>query len=342
MLEKSLIENIKVYLKEQHRLKNKLIKFSVVAEKFNIDKDTAIKAYRFLVKEGFLIKKNTRYKIKEDKKLSDILKKQFFDVPLGLIKIIMFFIGIGAAYLSIWYTGKWMLEFLHPFLAYMLSTIMVVFSVIVFEVMIILWKNRQMLTIFILGLLWIIVLLFSMISTIAGQYNQRITNKNKNLVENANIIIDKKGYDLLLEEEKEIKNSIEDKKIELQPFQNIMENFKTFEDREKDKWLYWDTYEKIKKINSDIEKLRIDLKNKRTEIKQYYKEKETEQEIIGATKETQIENKSFYEWIAEILKAEVRFIEFWMSIFPAIFIDIIAPLALAISMFLKRKRVLNE
>lgn len=337
-IDKELIDKIKTYLKEQHRLKNKLIKFSVVANQFNIDKETAIQVYRILVKEGFLVKNKTRYKIEETKKVSDILRKQFFDIPLVLIKIIMFFIGIGAAYLSIWYTGKWLLEFLNPFLAYMLSTILVLFSIIVFEVIIILWKNRQIITIFILGILWIIVLLFSMVSTIAGQYNQRIINENENLAETASNILDKKGYDLLLEEEEEIKNSIEDKKTELKPFQDIMSNFQTIEDREKNMWLYWDTYEKIKKINTDIEKLREELKKKRDEIKRYYKEKEDEQEIVGATKETQIENKSFYEWIAEVMKAEVRFIEFWMSVFPAIFIDIIAPLALAISMFLKRRR----
>lgn len=337
-ISRELIDKIKEYLKEQHKLKNKLIKFSEVAKQFNIDKETAIQVYRILVKEGFLVKNKTRYKIEENKKISDILKNQIIDLPLLIIRFIMFCIGMGAAYLSIWYTGKWMLEFLKPFLAYMLSTIMVLFSIIVFEVIIILLKNRQIIIIFILSVLWLIVLLFSMVSTIAGQYNQRITNENIDIIESADILIDKKHYDLLLEEEKEIKINIDNKKQELKIFQGIMKNFKTIEDREKDKWLYWDTYEKIKKINSEIEKKRDELKNKRDEIKTYFKEKKDEQEIVGAIEDTQIKNKPFYEWISEIIKAEVRFIEFWMSVFPAIFIDIIAPLALAISMFLKRKR----
>ena len=52
--------------------------------------------------------------------------------------------------------------------------------------------------------------------------------------------------------------------------------------------------------------------------------------------ETEIKRKSFYEWIGTILKVKAMYIEFWLSVFPAIFIDIVAPIAIALSMFLRK------
>ena len=105
------------------------------------------------------------------------------DFILISVRILMAIIGIGAVILSIYYTYVWLAEFLNMFLALLLSTIMIAFSVMAFEVMVIFWQNKQRGVIPLFCLLWLVVLIFSMISTIAGQYNSRmsieIEEKNK-------------------------------------------------------------------------------------------------------------------------------------------------------------------
>lgn len=260
------------------------------------------------------------------------------DYILLILRGIMIFIGIGAIIISDYYTTIWLMEFLHISLAILLSTLMILFSVGVFEVILVLRENKQFVIISMCVFLWLVVVCFSMMSTVAGQYNKRIININQNIINNSATIIDKEGYDLLIKEEKEIEEKIREKKEEKKPFISLMSDYETIEDREKDKFLYWDAYEKIKQINIDIENLNNELKLKRKEIKDYYENKKQKGETIGATDKTQIQNKSFYEWIASIFKIDSQYIEFWLSIFPAIFVDIIAPFAIAIGMFLKRKK----
>jgi hypothetical protein len=42
----------------------------------------------------------------------------------------------------------------------------------------------------------------------------------------------------------------------------------------------------------------------------------------------------FYSWLAKVLGISKDIAQFWMSLFPAIFVDIISPSALAIAFFM--------
>lgn len=328
----NLIDDIKNHIITYSKRNNKRIPTSAnIARRFNISKQKALEIYRKFVDEGFLKRNYAQYKKAE-------INKPKKDIILLSIKIIMLFIGIGAVSLSIYYTGIWLCEFLPFVLAYLLSLIMVAFSVVAFEVIIILWNNKQHSIVFLFSFLWFIVLLFSMTSTVAGQYNQRIKNEKTEIIQNVGIINKKNLYNIYEEEEKEILISIDRKEKELKPFMSILEGFESIEDidvNERSQYVYWENYEKIKRINNEIEKLRNDLKIIR-ENKKIFLENEDE---AGVIKETVIEYASFYVWLSGIFGVEARFIEFWLSVFPAIFIDIIAPLSIAISMFLRRKEL---
>lgn len=341
--EKEIISSIKEYILRYYKNHGKMPKMNFIQDKFKLTKYQLSQYIKVLTDRGFLKQNYNHYKPDLIRERKIKFKERFKgDIILIALRIIMLFIGIGAIILSVYYTAIWLMEFLNPILAILLSAIMVAFSVGVFEVIIIFKENKQYLFMLPFIFLWIIVLCFSMISTVAGQYNQRMENTNEDIVEKSSNILDRKGYEILLDEQNELKERIQDKKDELKPFESIMSTFETVEDRENNKWLYWDTYEKIKKINKNIEKLRNDLIAKRNEIKNYYEEKKEEGKAAESIEETTEKKISFYIWISSILNIDAKYIEFWLSVFPAIFIDIIAPLAVAVSMFLKRKRFKEE
>ena len=343
-----LISDVKKYIKVFNSENNRIPKLDEIAIQFKISKEKAISIYQKLKKDKFLFLNRTRYlksdDIQEEKnikeKVKDKVKEYFTDIPLLIIKTCMAIIGIGAIILSVYYTGIWLMDFLVWWLAFLLSTIMVLFSVIAFEVIIIMFVNgKQYIPLCILFVgLWLVVLIFSMTSTVAGQYNTRMKTMIQNVKDNSTVIIQRETYNLLLEEEKDIVKRIENKEREREPFMLIMEKYKSPEDREKFKWEYWDAYKKVENVNKSIEKLYIMLVEKRKEKKEYLIIKsENEKDSVGAIAETTEESKSFYIWVSDILQVDAKYIEFWLSIFPAVFIDIIAPLSIAISMFLKRK-----
>jgi hypothetical protein len=341
--DKDILIRIKDYIRRYHHNHGKVPKQNIIKGKFNLTKYQLSQYIKILTHEGFLKQNYAHYKFdSKAEKIKIIKENKKNDIILVVLRIIMFIIGIGAIILSVYYTAIWLVNYIHPILAYILSAIMIAFSVGVFEIIIIFKGNKQYLFILPFIFLWLIVLCFSMVSTVAGQYNQRIENINEDIIEKSSDILDRKGYEILLEEEKELRERIKEKRKELIPFESIMSTFETIQDRENNKWLYWDTYEKIKKINEYIDKLRNDLENKRNEIKDYYKKKKEEGKEVESIEETTERKVSFYVWISSILNIEPKYIEFWLSVFPAAFVDIIAPLAIAVSMFLKRKENKDE
>jgi len=348
MLNNISISDVKKYIVQFKNSNGRIPKLDEISLKFDVSKEKASSIYQKLKKDKFLILKRTRYlknsNIQEEKnikeKVKDKVKEYFTDIPLLIIKTFMAIIGIGAIILSVYYTGIWLMDFLVWWLAFLLSAIMVLFSVIAFEVIIIMFVNgKQYIPLCILFVgLWLVVLIFSMTSTVAGQYNTRMKTISQNIQNNSTVIIQRETYNLLLEEEKSIIERIENKEREREPFMKIMETFKSADDRGEYAWEYWDAYKKVENVNKSIEKLYIMLVEKRKEKKEYLITKsENEIDSVGAIAETTEESKSFYLWVSDILQVDAKYIEFWLSIFPAVFIDIIAPLSIAISMFLKRK-----
>lgn len=344
-----LTDQIFNYLKEYKTENGKLPTTQMVGEKFNLSQNKVIEQFRYLKKEGKLKLNTSRYKPGENffsdngkKKIK--IKELISSITIIVIRIIMALISIGACILSTWFTASFLMDSLNPVLAYILSIIMILFSVMAFETIIIFFKNKQLPLVLLFSFLWIVVLIFSMFSTVATQYNERIKNDNQDSTQSAEKTIDKKKYDILEKEEKEIEQQIELKQTELQPYLDIMSSFQTKEDRKSkdDKWTYWNASEKVQAINKEIDKLNIKLSKKRNEILKELDRLNKQEDKTGIIQGTEKETKSFYKWLSEIFNVEIQYVQFWPSTFPAVFIDIIAPLSLAICMFLKRKEEKNE
>jgi len=305
-----------------------------------------VEALRILEAEKFLTRNYNQYQLNPQrpkpvsKKAPVISKKKQSkkksNILLIVIRIVMAVIGMGASYMSMYYTRLWLLEFLPPSLATLLSTIMILFSVASFEALLIFWANKKMFPIVIFSVVWSVVLIFSMVSTVAGQYNSRIVRREEITEERIEITHTRLTLESYETEEVELTESLAEKRVELKASSILYSQFDTLEKRKDDWRFYWNTKKAMDDSTAKIEEIQTRLQEIRERKRQLIEEN---RKSAGITEETdRLVYDSFYVWIGEVLRAKPMMVQFWLSIFPAIFIDIIAPLALAVSLFLNKWR----
>ena len=250
-------------------------------------------------------------------------------ITILIIKYAMAGIGVIAAGMSVYYTTLWLLEFLPVIPALLLSIAVVGFSVLAFEVMLIFWqptaKNAKQKLIrpqawisAVFGLLWLVVMLFSIMSTVAGLYNKRAGRsvadariEAKNIQEKLEL----EGYNII---EQDLKQVLSEKRTE---YAVIAKQWREAGTNEQPRY-----YRQMKAVEHELKAVQRDLDKARQARLSYIRSK-------GVNVEP--EKLTFYRWLGEkVFRASPDLIEFLLSLFPAIFVDIITPLALAVTLFL--------
>jgi len=308
---------------------NKVPSYDWLCEKTGLNKTKLKKYIDMLEVQGFLKRNYNRLTVSDDKPGEK--KEEKFTFTKNWISIviryIMLFVGIVASMMSVYYTYIWFLEFLKPFYAFCLSFAMVLFSVFIFETMLLL-KKQKVKFYYLLIFPWIIVLIFSMTSTVAGQYNKRMTRVNKQL-QQQNINLKNNVEIKNLENQLQIVNKqLKQKTEEREVFINLLKQFDTLEERKKDWKFYWNTYRQLETTNKIIENLNNKFLQLSIDLTKLKKE--------NIVYEKQIK-QDFYNWIGKMFKVDSNLFQFWLSVFPALFIDIISPIAFAIFLFLKNE-----
>lgn len=252
------------------------------------------------------------------------------------IRFILELVGFGAAALSVRYTAIYLYDSLPMFWSWFLSSIMVIFSVMAFQIIIVFIIRKHKLLSFLFSVLWLIVTIFSMSSTVIGQYN---ANKEKFFI-SQNIVADRKSmsdlYDLYEKDINNLEINKENRQKDLDRFNVLIKPYlddpnKRLESREsqRDYNIYAqaiaDAQRDIKLFISKIE----DNRNK-------------QKELLSVSGDQNINKESapdFYDWIAYSVFTDGNpaLIQFIISLFPAVFIDLIAPIGIAIGLFLERK-----
>lgn len=250
-----------------------------------------------------------------------------------ILRYVMGIIGISASVMSAYYTQIWQHETLSIFWSWFLSLIMIGFSSTAFLTLIGIltkslkgnWKNIGIAVIF--TVLWIICLIYSVQVTFAGRFNQyqEIVLNNK-LRENSSNINRLRVSNLSQSiEELKLENTNNQKQLvillnQLDYIQVNMgvkgETFQTIQSK------ISKTQEKISIINDKIESKNIEY-----------------EKLLGEVSLNTNEVKfGFYDWAAKIYKTDRGNIEFIFILFPSLFLDIAAPIALAVFMFLGKKK----
>ena len=123
---------------------------------------------------------------------------------------------------------------------------------------------------------------------------------------------------------------ISEERIELHVNQNILKQFDTLEKRKQDWKFYWSTKQFINESQTEIDRLEQLLKEVRNKSQTFL---ESNQEISIVEKAQVF---SFYIWISQMVKVDSAYIRFWLFIIPAVAIDILAAVGIALALFLKK------
>jgi len=362
-----VIDDVKIFLRNYFNQYKKLPTIKEAAERFSTSEYKMLDIYRLLVHEGFLKKNYSRYKMiesspvkkseQETPQVPPVQGSRLLDSPpvedkkkevvgdivtlgwmLIVLRVVMTVIVVGAVSLSIYYTAIWLMDFLPPLLAIVLSSVMVLFSCMAFEIVILLGRSRQRILASVFLILWAVVLVFSMVSTVAGQYNQRIHNEVVATAKGSQMTYKRALYESYQAEEENLQKQIDDKMEQRTSYQKLLSQFDTLEKQQEDRKIFNDLTWRIAVVDREVQKLNEQLSVIREKVRSSL-EGETKE---GLTQDTVVVHQSFYVWIGTVLGASPIHVEFWLSVFPAVFIDIIAPFALAFVLFVQRREQKNR
>jgi len=288
--------------------------------------------------QAFWRKKLAAWKWKKNTKPPARKKPQSAAGVITFIRAVMGAIGIGAAAISMYYTSRFTEElFPYTTLAYLLSGIMIGFNVMAFE-LILLFGNGQATThwfrwpaAFVFFLLWLVVGGFSITATVAGQYNQHAKNTMATAVTSGNpqavaakwqnITARKSVWENQIKNAQEQNSTLNNKLKDMKPDDTAYANTN---------WYITDNNAKIADANAKLNEIRIEEAAMLKEHPEVLQLAQRANDGGGVP--------DFYGFLARIFGATRDVIQFWVSLFPAVFVDLIAPIAAAAALFLRGKK----
>jgi DNA-binding Lrp family transcriptional regulator len=308
------MDKLKILLKKYHDKYSAFPSQKYISNSLNISLEEVKKQLTKLLTQGVIQKQDNKLFIPDPAALE--VKEKIIDKVKGIsinkfVRTIFFIISISLTIISIRYTWYWLHNYLAEPFAILLASTLVVYAVFSWQAFKIIGKNNVLK--FAISSTALIVIIFSMVSTVAGQYNSRITISNES--------IEFLNYQ---SREKEIQEDIADIKKELSRLQNIIDEIDTPEKRVADWWTYQQTQIEMNENKKYLKDKEHELKGIRKKIDNYLSENKKK---LTKTKQ------SFYVWLAQIFGWSPDIIEFWLSMLPAIAIDVLAPLCMVIALY---------
>jgi hypothetical protein len=248
------------------------------------------------------------------------------DFSILVIRFIMGFIGFGASGMSCYYTTVWLLEFLPWFLAFLLSFLMIIFAVLSVQVALILSHTLgrvKLILIPMFSILWLVVTVFSMGSTVAGQYNINMSSYEQDAQIDGTLQIDQIQLEVIQSNVSLTENELKARQKDRDTMLDSLSAMEMGSDEYNTIW--W----RMNSINGRINELVAEL---RTYREQYSIAVSDSGALFTRTEEKKIVD--FYSWLSGLFGVRREQVQFWSSVFPAIFIDLIAPIGVATALFL--------
>lgn len=337
MLEEKISKNLGVpyiYLPDKRKfLCSNGVLFTMEEYKAGIDikeeyekrkKDDTLFDYTYAKSTGLLRKKrklsNDNAEKKQDLKTDNTViktekvtvKAEKNDKSVLVICLLLFFTSLVSMYISTLHTATYLFDYVDVFSAWLMSTSVTAYNSTAFEVSVLFHTKKRNMIASIFMLLWILVTLFSMVTTISVFYDMFNFTESQIAEENREIDANKLSLDLLQKKEKDLRDSIDFKKKDIEYRQG--KEFSTNAVRQE-----------LNKLQEELQK-NLSLQQKVLE----------ETPIIA---ESNVNRKeSLFSFLGRNLGIEGNIIEFIMSTLSAIFVNLIAPLSLtAVTELLKQK-----
>ena len=341
MLEEKISKNLGVpyiYLPDKRKfLCSNGVLFTMEEYKAGIDikeeyekrkKDDTLFDYTYAKSTGLLRKKrklsNDNAEKKQDNTIKDLktdntdlktkvtVKAEKSDKSVLVICLLLFFTSLVSMYISTLHTATYLFDYVDVFSAWLMSASVTAYNSTAFEVSVLFHTKKRNLIASIFMLLWILVTLFSMVTTISVFYDMFNFTESQIAEENREIDANKLSLDLLQKKEKDLRDSIDFKKKDIEYRQG--KEFST------------------NAVRQELNKLQEELQNNLS-----LQQKVLEETPIIA--ESNVNRKeSLFSFLGRNLGIEGNIIEFIMSTLSAIFVNLIAPLSLtAVTELLKQK-----
>ena len=259
---------------------------------------------------------------KREKKAPGIIRHTPETAPSIItgIRIALTLIGIVSAVLSINYLRDFLFRSNTPVVANILSVTMVLAMFCFCELAILFFQRKQLFLAFGFALFWLLPVSFTIAATVdANFYRYMAADAGKGKVEAQH-----KGEDrsltLLQEATRQAQAAVTGQEADIA-------KYKTREDP-----LLW----KIEAMNKALLKLRTDYTAAANAEIQYT----VRLGAIAVKKDTPAEiadRPSSFDYIAKLAGIDAKFLQFIMSLIPALFNEFMAPIAIGVAMFLKPK-----
>ena len=337
MLEEKISKNLGVpyiYLPDKRKfLCSNGVLFTMEEYKAGIDikeeyekrkKDDTLFDYTYAKSTGLLRKKrklnNDNAEKKQDLKTDNTVikaekvtvKAEKNDKSVLVICLLLFFTSLVSMYISTLHTATYLFDYVDVFSAWLMSASVTAYNSTAFEVSVLFHTKKRNLIASIFMLLWVLVTLFSMVTTISVFYDMFNFTESQIAEENREIDANKLSLDLLQKKEKDLRDSIDFKKKDIEYRQG--KEFST------------------NAVRQELNKLQEELQNNLS-----LQQKVLEETPIIA--ESNVNRKeSLFSFLGRNLGIEGNIIEFIMSTLSAIFVNLIAPLSLTAVMELLKKK----
>ena len=229
-----------------------------------------------------------------------------------LIILILAFASACSMYESTLLTATYLFDYVDMISAWLLSTAVTAYNSSAFEVSVMFHTMKRNFMAFIFMLLWAMVTVFSMATIVSVFYDRFNFNETQIAQENKAIDSNKLGLELLRTKEKDLRESIEFKKKDIEYRQ------------ERD---YATTA------------VRLELENLQKELQENLTEQQKLLEETPEVMEEKLQKKeSLFSFLGRMIGLEGGILEFIMSTLSAIFINLIAPLSLTAVIELNKRK----
>lgn len=229
-----------------------------------------------------------------------------------LIIIILAFASICSMYESTLHTATYLFDYVDVISAWLLSTAVTAYNSSAFEVSVMFHNMKRNFMAFIFMLLWAMVTLFSMATTVSVFYDRFNFNETQIAQENKTVDSNKLGLELLRTKEKDLREAIEFKKKDIE-------------------------YRQEREYATTA--VRLELENLQKELQENLTEQQKLLEETPEVMEEKLQRKeSLFAFLGRLIGLEGGILEFIMSTLSAIFINLIAPLSLTAVIELNKRK----
>lgn len=247
-----------------------------------------------------------------DKGLSNNSKNQ----TIAFICLILLFTSVISGYISTLHTATYLYGYVDMISAWLMSASVTAYNATAFEVSVIFKSKKRYGLTFVFIMLWGMVTLFSMATTVSVFYDRFNFTETQIAEENKQADSNKLALELLKKKEADLRESIEFKKKDIEYRQ------------ERD---YATTA-----VRTELNKLQEELQKNLSEQQKLL------EETPEVTQKGAKRKESLFTFLGRLMKIEGGVLEFTMSTLSAIFINIICPFSLVAVAELRKKKELTK